>query len=627
MKKLIGLTLLASISAYATPNLDGTKFGSESAYIATPYIPTINEEISIYKSKNKDLFFYKPQFNININELKNSFLYSQQGLPENNKDKNIEINIEFPIYLYSQDVENDIVYSLNNNTRLIQELSRGSNIITKISTSDVSLTPYNLLIIYALIDGKKIPVYANPRLEDIEGDTPISTQENTKSRVFANLTGTLSTIKKFSENPKFIGEVYYRNLNTIKVVATANISNVIKSNSFNKLFGDENEKKEHIVRSKSNGGGWGVNLGFVKFGGTKGDTQVTTSDKHKRWISKNLLSDMLENYFLSVDFKSYCSEVSKDCNQVRNTVLKQLLPKIIDNSSKVTAEFKHVKDNQYALINTVTEKSLGSIVNIDETVKSKPDNKLEASEDTAVSVGKDVGASRNSTLNLTNKDEIEWTQKGGKWIPTKIDLYLVNKSELKNSAMIKVTQIIAKNRNMQRLMLTPVSLKKKPTKKWVGNKYSSTHLKIGNISISIDSSRKMLTKVDTSTGKTIGNQAFKTFYGMVWIPEKKVLLVSGILRGGNSPLVLKIKKLGGTGTNMFATKPSGASVNGYKYIIGSQNLRVSHMEYNKHLMLTTISGKKYHMNGTCGTGSNMCALVNANKCMSLPNYGYFKFCE
>jgi len=461
MKKIITVIILASISAYTyavTGIPIGTQFSEEAAHIATPFIPTINEEISVYKSNDKDIYFYQPQFNIKKKDIKNAFLDSQVDLQKNNKDTNIEISIEFPIYLYSQDIENDIVYSLNNNIRLSQERSKGPNGITKISPSDVSVTPYNLLIIYALIDGKKIPVYANPRLEDIEGGIPISTQENTKYKVDANLTGTLSDIKSFIESPRFIGEVYYMNINTDKVAVTANINNIFKSNSFNKLFGDESENKENIVRSSSNGEGWGLNLGFVKFGKIGNNNTIETLDKHKRWISKNLLSDMLEDYFLGIDFRSYCSEASKDCHQIRNTVLNQLLSKVIDNSSKVTAEFRHVKGNQYTLVNELTKEALGA-VNIGEEVMSRPSTNLDASENKTVSVAKDVGAKIDSTLNLTNKDEIKWTKKGGKWVPTKIDLYLINKSGLSNSSNFDFTQILAKSKSMQRLMLTPISLK------------------------------------------------------------------------------------------------------------------------------------------------------------------------
>lgn len=157
--------------------------------------------------------------------------------------------------------------------------------------------------------------------------------------------------------------------------------------------------------------------------------------------------------------------------------------------------------------------------------------------------------------------------------------------------------------------------------------FSRSHLKIGNINLVINNSGTVLTKTDASTGKWLGEQKFKKFQGMLWVANHNVLFVSGVLSGGNSSHVVKIRSLGGEGRNMFAVKPNGTSVDGYSYAIGNQKLPAVRMAYNGHLILRA-NGKSYHMTGICGSSGNMCALKNNDQCeTAAPRYNYFNYCD
>mgnify|MGYP000206326259 CR=1 FL=1 len=157
--------------------------------------------------------------------------------------------------------------------------------------------------------------------------------------------------------------------------------------------------------------------------------------------------------------------------------------------------------------------------------------------------------------------------------------------------------------------------------------FSRSHLKVGNINLAINNSGTILTKTDASTGKWLGEQKFREFQGMLWVPSHSTLFVSGVLSGGNSSHVVKIRNLGGEGRNMFAVNPNGTSAAGYNYVIGNQKLRAVRMSYNGHLMLRA-NGKSYHMKGICGSSSNMCALKNNNQCRTAaPRYNYFDYCD
>jgi hypothetical protein len=157
--------------------------------------------------------------------------------------------------------------------------------------------------------------------------------------------------------------------------------------------------------------------------------------------------------------------------------------------------------------------------------------------------------------------------------------------------------------------------------------FSRSNLKIGNVNISLNNSGTILTKTEASTGKWLGEQKFKQFNGIMWVPEENVLFVSGVLDGGNRPVLVKVKGTGGGGRNMFAVNPDGGSVSGYNYRLGSQFINVNKMSYNGNLQVDNGSGVVYQILGVGGTGYNMFALVNETKCESLPNYRYFIRCS
>ncbi|CAK8718799.1 hypothetical protein LDFHOB_08200 [Candidatus Electronema aureum] len=158
--------------------------------------------------------------------------------------------------------------------------------------------------------------------------------------------------------------------------------------------------------------------------------------------------------------------------------------------------------------------------------------------------------------------------------------------------------------------------------------FSTSNLKVGSTNLSISNNGKVLTKTDASTGKWLGQQNFASFYGMMFVPERDVLLVSGVLEGGSSSVLVKIKKTGGTGQNMFALKADGGSVENYNYRIGSQAIVARSMSYeNGKLFINNGKGVIYKIADVGGSGYNMFALVNETSCESMPNYNYFLGCS
>ncbi len=162
---------------------------------------------------------------------------------------------------------------------------------------------------------------------------------------------------------------------------------------------------------------------------------------------------------------------------------------------------------------------------------------------------------------------------------------------------------------------------------YASGQFSSSYLRVESVNLSISNNGQVLTKTDANTGKWIGQQDFKTFYGMLWIPEKNVLFVSGILSGSNTPALVKISSIGGSGQNMFALTPDGGSVSGYNYRLGSQSITAKEMNYdNDTLFIDNGTGVVYKIRNVGGTGYNMFALDN-NACRSLSGYNYFLGCS
>jgi hypothetical protein len=150
-------------------------------------------------------------------------------------------------------------------------------------------------------------------------------------------------------------------------------------------------------------------------------------------------------------------------------------------------------------------------------------------------------------------------------------------------------------------------------------------LKIGDTLLSINSSGTVLTKIQASTGKWLGEQKFQSFGGMMCVPERNVLFVTGRLEGGDRPVLVKIKATGDGGQNMFALKPNGGSFPGYHYRLSSQLIDVQRMSYNGSLQVGSGS-TTYRIKDVGGTGDNMFALVDDTSCKSMSGYSYFIEC-
>jgi hypothetical protein len=155
---------------------------------------------------------------------------------------------------------------------------------------------------------------------------------------------------------------------------------------------------------------------------------------------------------------------------------------------------------------------------------------------------------------------------------------------------------------------------------------SNSSLKIGDVSLSINNSRTVLTKTQPSTGKWLGEQKFQSFGSMMWVQEHNVLFVAGVLEGGNKPVLLKIKGTGGGGQNMLAVTPNGDSSKGYNYRLGSQLMSVQDMSYQGNLLQIRSGSTTYQIKNVGGGGNNMFALVNNTECKSMPGYNYFIQC-
>lgn len=159
--------------------------------------------------------------------------------------------------------------------------------------------------------------------------------------------------------------------------------------------------------------------------------------------------------------------------------------------------------------------------------------------------------------------------------------------------------------------------------------FSKSNLRVGNVNLSVSNNGTTLTKTDANTGKWLGEQTFVGFKGMMWVPEANVLFVSAVL---DSPVLVKIKGLGGGGRNMFALQSNGRSINGYNYRLGSQFMRVESMSYNGNLQLFNGTDTTYLIKGVGGTGDNMFALRRGangrseDACQSMDGYHYFIQC-
>lgn len=386
-------------------------------------------KIAIYKSKEKQSYFYTPLILVDWNDFKISLDKLDKSDSEK-KDVSIVIQHSDP------KVESEII----NKIRIAENLPANSGIA-------LNLLPFKFFKIYAKIGKNKIWLNEDD-LNNLTPEDSFTTQLTLMHERAYIINGTVSELQYFYENRRT--NLLWANLysdgsaySTTTISAFATFLN--NTENTKKLFGDENIENKTRVESSSSGYGASISLGGFSLGGGSTNSAVTTYQSKQRLFNRTFLSDFFEinksnmNIIVDGDTTKYSQLIDK------------FIDKLFENKKKIEVSIDATNQDAIVLMNEQIGNSTLKLGQSKAILKSKP--KIDVADNTKVEVPiKGVPVKVDKDLKIKTEDDIEWTLDGTEYIPTNVSLNLFSESNLKDEFS---SLAILFNRDAKKNTITP----------------------------------------------------------------------------------------------------------------------------------------------------------------------------
>lgn len=397
---------------------------------ATFYIPKLNQEIEVHTNTEKNKFFVVPVLLPDWSRFKTDLDKWAKAKPGSAEVKKLLLKVKYR----DAAVETELLEAVN-------EL-RKANGKVEISRSDLHIIPYAFYQIEANLGGGLVAVYSSVDLHRLQTEgVNLVNQTTINGSQFVPIVGTFQQLRYLYENraeeDMLVGRLYSRGYSVRPVRATVHLHSLMQSSASTKMTGDEEFRNTTKVTNSHSGGGLSVNLGIAKFGGGKGKSSAESETSRKRIVSRHYVRNLVTSYSTHLIIGSGGKQGEMDSE------IAQLVEFILATCQRTTLEFQKQSDNSWKLGNDlIGYVNLGE-QQMKEVLSSKPklqvtdDLKLET--DAKLAVGKVQGSGKlgvHSKGNVVVSDDIWWTFDGKAWIPSKVDLYILDQTVLRNELRI-----------------------------------------------------------------------------------------------------------------------------------------------------------------------------------------------
>lgn len=392
-------------------------------------------KIAVYKSRGSLSYFYTPLILVDWNDYK--IALSLLDKENENLIQEISILIQHSDRKVEDEIISNILIAENNKLKAEEKIAS--------SSIALNLLPYKFYKIYAKLSEKKIWLNEDD-ISNLSPEDNFTTQLTLVHERAYILKGTYAELEYFykSRRTNLIWANLYSDgtpYSTTTVSAIATFFN--DSRNSTKIFGDEDIIRKNIVSSSSSGGGFGISAGPISIGGGTTTSSVTSEKQIKRYFNRTFISNVLSNSKSEINLV-----VDGDITKYTE-LIKQFVDKLFENKNKIVADIEKDSDNTFKLINdqinNVTVTDSGSILSAKPQIDKNDDNDVE------FKYGGISGSSKTKNKFKT-QDDITWEIKEGEPIPVKVDLYLLNESQLKDEFS---SLAILFNREAKKNTITP----------------------------------------------------------------------------------------------------------------------------------------------------------------------------
>lgn len=298
---------------------------------------------------------------------------------------------------------------------------------------DIGVVPYIFYQITIRLDENSRIIHSSVKFNDIIGNANLAPKITLEPDLVIHISGTLDELN-YLETRKDVSAMLYSKGHTIKTTEISAQARTILDTTGNKsLIGNETFETTRNINSSNSGFNFALNLEMFKFtgGNTNNDNQVKTSNQ--RIVSRSFVSELVRKLSSGVNI-SCTSHSSEECN--RN--IDKVTTFIMDRTKQDALEFKEIEGNNWKLGNDIIGYAQLNKIQIDEVFKTKPAINTDSSDQKNLEVeGIKAGSDTKNKSNFSN--DIEWTQKGDTWIPSKVNVHLLDTTNLSNDIDVYLT--------------------------------------------------------------------------------------------------------------------------------------------------------------------------------------------
>jgi hypothetical protein len=224
-------------------------------------------------------------------------------------------------------------------------------------------------------------------------------------------------------------------------------SNFIASDAYRSIFLEQSKTGSVRTEQSGSAGGFGLNIGPVSIGGGGSNTKINLIDDRRRAVTGNVIDDAVRKFVSTVNVTTWTEWGGNDSGNSRSAAVSEIVKKILDNG--VAAKLSVVTESQN--IQTLLYEDVTIPLTPDDketlykiTDPQKFDSKLKQEFDATVG-GVKVGGSSDRTFNVpTLGSSVEYSSKGGTWIPTNINVKIVTRSDSADTGSIEWSEFAAK---------------------------------------------------------------------------------------------------------------------------------------------------------------------------------------
>ena len=363
-----------------------------------------------------------------------------------------QITIDLPVQFRTENIVHELVNSIN---AIRQKKNLG-----EITQTDLCIVPYVFYEIAAdLGRGGLTPVYYSIDLNSVDRGINLMSSVSISNKIIIPITGTFEELEYLYEHRMheraLVGTLFSRGYSVRSTSVSVHMKDLLSSSNLRSLSGDEKFETTTKVTSDSSGGGFAVNLGIVGFGKSKSSVTATTTTSRQRIVSRDYIESFVKEKSTNIEISS-----SGKPEEV-NAEITKLVDYLLASCTETTLEFQKHDDNNWSIGNDLVGYCNLGERQIDEVLSAKPTLETESSHDSTFEKEKKAKATTKNTFTSRVNNDISWSFNGEDWVPSKVDLYILDTSQLtRNVNIFKTMNIVSdtSTTSYQQCFLNPAAV-------------------------------------------------------------------------------------------------------------------------------------------------------------------------